>query len=88
VSDRHTNIDQDILAIRVRNDARQHLPGVEEGVSFEEVVQAAIAGDLELRPDAKSCSSCFCSADTFDDAFGVALEIESPLVERAVRGQQ
>lgn len=48
VPDRHTNIEHYILAAFVVDELCQHLPGVQECISLEEVVETAIAGDLKL----------------------------------------
>jgi len=80
----HAHINQNVLAVRVVDDAGQHLPRVQEGVALEEVVEAAIAGDLELGADAQGGAGGFGAADALDDAGGVALEVEGPLVEGAV----
>jgi hypothetical protein len=39
--------------------------------------------DFELGPDSKSSSGSLCLTDTLDDPLGVALPVESPLVEGA-----
>ena len=46
VSDGHADVQQDILAILMVDDLGKHLPRMQEGITLEEVVQTAIAGDL------------------------------------------
>lgn len=79
----HAHINQNVLAVRVVDDAGQHLPRVQERVALEEVVEAAIAGDLELGTDAQGRAGLFGAADTLDDAGSVAFEVKGPLVEGA-----
>jgi hypothetical protein len=53
---------------------------VQVRVALEEVVEAAVAGDLELGPDAQARAGRLGPADALDDALGVALEVQRPLV--------
>ena len=46
MSDRHANINEDVLTAWILDDPSKHFPGVEEDVGFQEVVEAAIASDL------------------------------------------
>jgi hypothetical protein len=54
---------------------------VQEGIRFEKVVEAAIAGDLQFWPDTQ-CSFCFFRlADAEQDSFQITIEVQGPLVE-------
>lgn len=57
--DRHTHIDHYVLTVGMIDDASKHLPGVQERVSLQEVIQAAIAGDFELRTNAQRSPGSF-----------------------------
>ena len=46
VPDGHADVQQDILAVLMVDDLGKHLPGMQEGITLEEVIQTAIAGDL------------------------------------------
>jgi hypothetical protein len=42
VTDGHANVEEDVLAVQVCQDAHEHFPGVEIGIAFEKVVETAI----------------------------------------------
>jgi hypothetical protein len=86
MSDRHSNIDDDILCVWVVDDASQHLPGVEEGIALQEPVENAIPGNFQLGTNTKGGTGSFSLADTFDNAFRIALKVESPLVQGTSQG--
>lgn len=85
VADGHADIEEDVLAIGVGEDSNEHLPRMQVGVALEEVVETAIAGDFELWADAEGGAGLFGEADAFDDALGVAFEVERPLVQGTER---
>lgn len=86
MSDGHSNIDHDILGVRVVNDAGQHLPGVEEGIALQKPIENTISGNLQLGTNTEGGTSSFSLANTFDNAFRIALKVESPLVQGTSQG--
>ena len=59
--------------------------GCERATHLEEVIEAAIAGDLELRPDSQRRARRLGQPDALEDPREVAVEVEGPLRELARR---
>lgn len=76
----HANIHKNILAIRMVDDPRKHLPRMQKDITFQKVVETAISRNFELRTDSQGGSSSFGNFHAFDDTCCVTLEIEGPLV--------
>ena len=58
-----------------------HLPAVKVEVSLQEMVEAIIATDLQLRTDPERAALLLGLNNGLDDPFGVAFKVKSPLVE-------
>jgi hypothetical protein len=71
----HSNIAYYVLTVRVLNYPCQHFPTMQEDISFKEVVEAAIARDLELRTNSQRRASHFGLPYTLDNAVCIAFEI-------------
>lgn len=85
VQHRQADVDDDAVEVRVREDGEERVPRVLVHLGLEEVVQAAVAGDLELRADAEGGAGLLGLDDALLDAPEVALKVEGPLVQRASR---
>ncbi|KAI3479823.1 hypothetical protein L1887_58119 [Cichorium endivia] len=85
VEDGHADVAQDAVRRIGGEDLAEHLPRMQHGVRLEKVVEAAIAGDLELGPDAQTRACSLGQTDRLEDALAVAVKVERPLVERARR---
>lgn len=85
VEDGHAHVAEDAVCRVGREDLCEDLPGVEDGVGLEEVVEAAVAWDLELWTDAQRGAGLLGERDGLEDALAVAVKVERPLVERARR---
>jgi hypothetical protein len=83
--DAHANVTYDSVCLVRLEDLPQDLPRVHGGVALEKVIQAAIAGDLELGPDAEGCAALLRDANAPEDALQIAVEVERPLVKGARR---
>jgi hypothetical protein len=59
VNDRHAHIHHHVLAVLALQKGSKTLPRVINGVWLQEMVIAAIPGDLKLRTDAVSCARSF-----------------------------
>lgn len=81
----HSNIAYYVLTVRVLNYPCQHFPAMQEYISFEEVIEAAIARDLEFGANSQCRSSLLSLPYALDDAVCIAFEIQGPLVERAMQ---
>ena len=58
-----------------------HLPAVKVEVSLQEMVEAIIATDLQLRTDPERAALLLGLNNGLDDPFGIAFKVKSPLVE-------
>ena len=85
VDHRHPDVAQDAVRQLALQQRREALPAVQHRVLLEEVVLAAVAAHLELRPAAVPRARRLRLADRRLDPREVAREVERPLVEVARR---
>jgi hypothetical protein len=89
----HSDIEENVLAVWVGDDTREHLPGVCVGVILEKVVQASITStdqrrerakvrDFEFRTSSKGCASFLCNFNTLNDPLSIPFKVHCPLIQR------
>mmetsp|Transcript_13860 Transcript_13860/g.28526 ORF Transcript_13860/g.28526 Transcript_13860/m.28526 type:complete len:502 (+) Transcript_13860:1428-2933(+) len=83
VQHRHAEIAHQIVRRPAREQLGQRLPAVPKGVHFQKVVFAAVAADLQLRPQAVRGAARLGHLARAEDALEVPLEVEGPLVQVA-----
>lgn len=86
VCDWHSHVPEDVRGALVVDELCQALPGEELRVALQEMVGAAIAGNLQLGSCAQRCAGTFGLDDRRQDSCPVAGEVQTPLVE-ATRAQ-
>lgn len=93
----HSDIQKNILAVRMGNNTTQHFPGMDVCVIFKEMIKASVTPgncqftcncdvrNFEFRAGAESSTLRFCDLNASNNPFGVSFKVHCPLVELAGR---
>ena len=65
---RHADIKENVIAVLVGQDGLEALPAVQIEVLFQQMIEAAISADLELRTDPETSTGLFCLDNALNDA--------------------